>query len=816
MSKEGLQNNTAYEIQQLVKKTRQAHFFSFFLIALPIALIIFFILHIIFLSTNLSTNLSTGISLVILTIATILFLRSKSYHQINAINILEHINRFNPEFEESAQLLLIDTGQLSLIQNLQFKKIKTLFDNATNEGRLLNCLPRVKFRLATMLALVALMMFFSSDRLDLWSRWLLISYQNKTGLISDVTIKPTEQSEPRLLASQVEIFSPKYTQRQDSVTKDLNLLVAENSQVHWIFEFSRNDVEYFVVGAESEKRQRIKPFNTGLEFEEDSKDRNNGYRYTFDKTITQTSLYRIVYKDKGKDKGLYYPLPGVYSITVILDKVPKIKLIEPNRSLVEVAKDGNTKFTIKALIKDDYGISEVGILASVAKGSGEAVKFRDKQFEFKSYKDTKSGRIYTKYWSLTELDMEPGDEVYFSVIAKDNKLPESQLTKSSTIIVRWLDEEEIEMAGEGIRIAFVAEYFRSQRQIIIETEQLIEDKNDLLAKQFNEVSTDLGGSQRDLKEKYGQYLGDEVGDGPSEQFGLADGYHGDEESFSGEAMAGMVGMHEADGESEHNDSKENKPEIGHLHEDMIDQSDLSGKSELIAQFAHNHGTAEIGPISKRDPKSWMKQAVNEMWQAELHLMLSEPEQALAYEYSAYKYLKLARQADRIYVKRLGFEPPPVSEENRLMGELNEILEYSLSVEDKPDLKSDVSLLKRIYVLLNGEKIDGNLTKNQKELLGELRENFLELANNRPAMIKYATTIEQILIVDKLELENCENCVVELKRKLWQLLPEALSLPKTRNHFPFLNKNSMQIYLDKIRKIKSEKNTAHLFKDVTND
>ena len=71
----------------------------------------------------------------------------------------------------------------------------------------------------------------------------------------------------------------------------------------------------------------------------------------------------------------------------------------------------------------------------------------------------------------------------------------------------------------------------------------------------------------------------------------------------------------------------------------------------------------------------MKRSIANMWQAELHLMLSQPEQALPYEEQALKFLKMAKKAERIYVKRLGFEPPPVSEQRRYLGELDEILTY---------------------------------------------------------------------------------------------------------------------------------------------
>ena len=237
MNKNQLQNKTVYEIQRLVNKTKIRKLLSFFLIAITTTLIIYLILNIIFINANLDTNLNAIISIGIFTIATLLFLRSKPYTQLNTINIVEHINRLNPGFEESAQLLLIDTEQLSLIQSLQFNKIKNLFDSAINDRSLARCLPAVKFKLATWLGMIALILYFSSGKLTLWSQSLFTSNTNNPQLIEDKNLQPTVPSEPKLIDNHVKIIPPIYTHLPINETKDLNLTVAENSQIQWLLNF---------------------------------------------------------------------------------------------------------------------------------------------------------------------------------------------------------------------------------------------------------------------------------------------------------------------------------------------------------------------------------------------------------------------------------------------------------------------------------------------------------------------------------------------------------------------------------------------------
>ena len=243
---------------------------------------------------------------------------------------------------------------------------------------------------------------------------------------------------------------------------------------------------------------------------------------------------------------------------------------------------------------------------------------------------------------LTSLGMEPGDEIYFTVVATDNKQPDANTGRSDTVIVRWLEDEKPGLAAEGLAIDFIPEFFKSQRQIIIDTEQLLEDEKNLELQIFKDTSYEIGQAQADLKHKYGQYLGDELGEGPGEQLGIM------------HEIADTQGDKSGDDESGNDES--GNAGHGHESENSINTR-ISTTADILELFGHNHGDPEIGPITKRNPVALMKRAVSEMWQAEKHLKQAEPKLALPFEYEAYKYLQLARQADRIYVKRLGLSLP---------------------------------------------------------------------------------------------------------------------------------------------------------------
>lgn len=756
-------------IQALILKTKLVLFLRYLLIGFCWAMAIFMLVRLL----EFETGIAVTLFLIVWLSITFYFGHLKVSYKVSDSALVEYLNRINPKFEESAQLLLEHPDSLNLLQKIQQQRIQELLKDKYQSRQL--SLPNLNFVLIVKHFVVSLSFVFLGHLfIQVVNLWQNHRTQN------EISAEQSLEESITIDSVNVQVIPPVYTESPEVIEKDLSFKVIEGSVVNWKVVFSQPELEYFLIPSDRKNKTQE------LEFT-----RNAENKFYLQQTVNKTFLYSIGYRRNGETKRI----PGIYSITVARDKPPKVKIIEPNRSLVEFSKDDNGKFDVRALVTDDFGVGEVKILASVAKGSGEAVKFRDESFDFDSREKHAKGNLFQRSFVLKELQMEPGDEVYFSVVAVDNKQPEPQRTKSSSIIVRWLDDEIEEIGAEGIQIHFVPEYFRSQRQIIIETEQLIADRKELNQIEIDEKSRDLGHSQRDLKEKYGQYLGDEFGEGPGEHFGLADGYHGGEDIAAGEATAGMEEHDEHDdhddhGEDDHmsdddhadegySNSHDHGPEVGHFHEDMVDHSDKSGASQLIARFAHNHGSADIGPMSRRDPKSWMKKAVSIMWQAELHLMMSEPEKALPYEYEAYEYLKLAREADRVYVKRLGFEPPPVKESARLTGELKEILTYDLVVEEDLQEQSDSLMFKQAHQLLTYWQPTKKLESAHQQLLRDLATRLLDLSENRPALVSHAATIENILLNQKLQLTGCVDCVDNLRRKLWQLIPAAISEPQVR-------------------------------------
>jgi len=89
---------------------------------------------------------------------------------------------------------------------------------------------------------------------------------------------------------------------------------------------------------------------------------------------------------------------------------------------------------------------------------------------------------------------------------------------------------------------------------------------------------------------------------------------------------------------------------------------------VMAEYGHTHDYAEAATLLDPETKATLKSALNEMWQAELHLRQGRPAEALPFEYKSLEYIKRVQQSSRIYLARVGLELPAIDETRRLSGD----------------------------------------------------------------------------------------------------------------------------------------------------
>jgi hypothetical protein len=680
--------------------------------------------------------------------AALVFSRSSQYLDITANKVLLHLNRKFSECEESAELILLPSRSLTTLQQLQKTRIQPQLDTllSTDLG---SHLPRYSCKSALLLSALAVLIFTLIEVLPLD---LLRKVETaNTPLINKA---PKQSKLIRLETKSMTVTPPSYTGLAAWQTTDLNLELIAGSIVTWQLQ---------LIGIDNVNQQNdvsiMLPDKQSISLIEQTAN-----HYQARATLNQSGVYYIAVNN--------IMLGDIHTLAVTADTKPTIRFIAPTETITKLAKNAIPKVQATISVEDDYGIGRVEILASIASGSGEAVKFRDQTFLFDSESMIEDKAHFFKSWDLVELGMQPGDELYFSIKAWDNRQPTAQQSRSASKIIRWLEDEQQGVLSDGVLMDFMPEYFKSQRQIIIETKELIADKNTLSVAQFDRTSRDLGAAQSFLKQKYGQFLGDEFDSGTLHSMEAGPEIEHDDH----------------DEHDEHaNEASQTQQASAHEHDNAKqapEGADKSGYSQIIEQFGHAHGEADDGNFIKKgipSPKLLMKRAIANMWQAELHLQLSEPELALPFETQALAFLNRAKQADRIYVKRLGFEPPPVSEKRRYQGDLSDILSYQRDEKTSADNGPTKAMAILANMLTNHSKqLNGlPLTGEQKNTLEHVKAYFSAQLTANPKDITFIATLEKIQQADSFTLENCQDCINLLTEKLWQTLPSPIAVPSTR-------------------------------------
>ncbi|TDQ18836.1 hypothetical protein DFQ04_0644 [Algoriphagus boseongensis] len=493
--------------------------------------------------------------------------------------------------------------------------------------------------------------------------WLVPSFTGKPNLLESTSsqeselVSETVTSDAFVLSqASLEIISPAYTRIPKRTQESLEVQAIRGSMLTWNLQFSsEKDLEVFLVNSAGEK----------LSF---SSDKN---RYSLREELLGSGLYSIQALENG---NLVFE-SELYTLESIEDQSPEI-VPEEKENYRFFFLGNNPKFNLKADIKDDFLVTQVEIIATLARGRGENVKFREVRFPVE--KAAFSSKNSSFILDVSALDFQPGDELYYYWQAKDNKAPEPNFSRTDTYFLKYYDEKDDQgMAMEGMAIQVLPEYFRSQRQIIIDTEKLIAEKGKKADKDFNFTSNEIGYDQKLLRLRYGQYLGEEF---ESDAGGAI------EESEDGDLLTGFMHLHDQEGEHE----ADFRPVETH-QEHGAEKEQEEGIESLLSEFMHAHDDGELNTYYEQSTRGALKSALDQMWQAELYLRLFEPEKSLPYQYKALEMLKTVQQKSRVYIKKTGYDPPPIKEEEkRLSGKLTD-LEKQIQ-KDQTELEKEIEPL----------------------------------------------------------------------------------------------------------------------------
>jgi hypothetical protein len=662
---------------------------------------------------------------------------------------IKYINSNYPELEESVDLLFKHEHEMTALQRLQKEKITAIFERIFPTIQLPQKLGR------------AVLVFLAASAISFG----LISFapleKNKlaaSGEEIDLKTRPAATVLPIDIADlSITIIPPAYTALKKVTITDPQLVVAENSRVTWSVQFSGE-----VKGAKLVFSGRD---TLNLKSSGDSR--------VISRKIDESGFYQILWTNShGKTRTSDF-----YKIEVIYDRSPDVKF-ENLRQSTEFTIRDKQSFQIRASIADDYKITDAYIIATVAKGSGESVKFREEKLLFTSPSKVSGKRITaTRMLDLKELGLEPGDELYFYAEALDNHQPTAQRSRTETYFVSLQDTARQQLSVEaGLGVDLMPEYFRSQRQIIIDTEKLLTQKNLLTKHQFNFTSNELGYDQKVLRLKYGEFLGEEFESevAETEDPELPEEVQEEEETDEEDPDDPTKKFGHAHDEKEnlHNLVEEKKGKDAHDHEE---EQDPEKEKDPIAAFKHTHDNTEEATFFTQSIRAKLKAALTVMWDAELHLRMYEPQKSLPYQYQALKLLKEISNDSRIYVHKTGFDPPPLKEEKRLTGDLAGLK----SSQAKSDLLQSNNFQDAVLALELSEQLlhqHRDLTQKDMQIFRNAGRELSSFAIEYPGKYLVALSLLKTLSENETNKKELPELLEKLRNSLFDRLPEKTPSP----------------------------------------
>ncbi|MGI4738979.1 MAG: hypothetical protein ACRYG7_27725 [Janthinobacterium lividum] len=558
--------------------------------------------------------------------------------QLDPAAVARQLDRLYPELEDSAGLLLQDAEQMPFLGQLQQQRVgQRLAELATTQSPVLPLAFKNSFIISALLVAGSALAWWLPARTPAAPASpaaVALRFSPDTG-------RPVPAAAPRITKVELLVTPPAYTRRAAFVPAAASFQCPQGARVRWLVRVSRVAGAAPVLELGSQKIALRPVAGVGGQFETEQ-------------LLNASALYRLRFAGQTSDD---------YAIDVRPDQLPTIRLQTPKAYTLIAAVGTRPEVPIRATLRDDYGLTRAELVITVAQGQGEAVKFTEVRRDLSAGLGGQPAEAtVSSLLNLPKLGLTYGDELYFYLQAHDNH---GQAARSDAFLVQWQDTAAATGALDvGMGVNTAPAYFRSERQIIIDTEKLIAEKPRLTAAEFTNRANALGFDQQSLRLRYGKFLGEEAEKG----LGVTAGPPTADEPASPTADAPTA------------DEKPTAPTPPAAAEDDHDHhaeapngrnaSPTAATDALMDPYMHKHDDAETADFLEPAVKAKLHAVLDEMWAAELRLRTGQPAAARPYEYRALRLLKQVQQQTRAYVKKAGFTPTPLPEATlRLTGEL---------------------------------------------------------------------------------------------------------------------------------------------------
>ena len=558
---------------------------------------------------------------------------------------------------------------------------------------------------------------------------------------------------PRLLETRVRVQPPAYTRQTAYAPSSLSFSCPAGARVRWTVRVSRagGPAPVLELGRQRQVFRAVPGQPT---------------HFAVELLATTSGLYHLRFAGQNSDD---------YALDVQPDQAPVLQIQTPKPyTLIEFGQ--RPQVAVRVALRDDYGLTDAQLVATVAQGQGEAVKFREVVTDLSGpLRGQPRHASLATMLRLPTLGLTYGDEVYFYIRARDNA---RQLTRSDTYLVQWEDTTVQDgLTDISLSVNVVPAYFRSQRQIIIDTEKLLAEKSTLPAAVFAERANSLGFDQKILRLRYGKFLGEEfegnigeIAAPPPAEKDHPDAGHTDDDDHNDHDD------HATENPAEHAEH------AGHDHAATADHSPAgeasaaSGGAALLEAYVHKHDDAETADFLEPAVKAKLRGVLSQMWEAELRLRLAKPAEARPFEYRALRLLKQMQQQTRAYVRNAGYEPPALPEATlRLSGDFSGAMAPRRTRQvpapaTQPEIRAAVRLLAAL-------RAGQTATAANAAVLDRAGQAVAQAALQRPgAYLAAVRALRQLAADARAGRTACATCFGPAEKALAALLPPPAAAP----------------------------------------
>lgn len=619
--------------------------------------------------------------------------------EIDKRTITSFLNFKYPELEESCELVLKQPNELNLLEKLQLVKVVTVLESVPATQK--QFMQRLKLSILFFLIVPV----FGLQIAKMHDAWHSKNYDFFKTFVPGSRNNSSEKILPQIESVKISVIPPAYTGKPKREQDKFTIEAEEGSTVIWKLKLN------------TAVKQVSLLFNNGETLVLKNKGDDAGYY--LEKRVDKPGFYQVNIDGKLSD---------LYQVQVIKDNPPVIRIKTPTQ-YTHIDAGEKSEVNVNVSVDDDYGISNAFIYATVAKGSGEAVKFKEQRIDFTaSFKGHNRHYDLQKLISFSALGMGPGDELYFYVQAQDNH---NQQSRTDVYIVAIQDTAQL-LSMDGILsgVNVKPEYFRSERQIILDSQKLLRNRDSISKEAFNNRSNDLGMDQKLLRLRYGKFLGEES-----------------------ESAIGAPGSE---------------------NDKLADPKDFGNGAKILAEYTDKHDNAEDAQFFDPTVKAQLKATLTEMWKAELQLRLYKPDAALPFEFKALRLLKDLQQKSRMYVAKTAYNPSPLKMEKRLSGDLDKIIQPVNQQDIKMDNRQ-YEVLKNSITVLEQLKERAALSDVDRHTLLLANQQLSEKAAAQPEI--YLPAVSALRrILSSAEIKN--NDVTPVEKAIQRILPFREQLPNT--------------------------------------